>query len=148
MGVIMNLGELVNKKGAEVTTVKAKNTVETAVVTMNDNHIGALMVLDDKGGVAGIISERDLLMVCHKCGDVKYVSEIMTPKDKLKSLGPHNSIQDAMKIFTEFKIRHLPILEDGKLIGIVSIGDTVKAMLDVMEQENKYLNEYIMGQNI
>ena len=144
----MNLGELVNKKGAEVKTVKAKNTVETALVTMNENHIGALMVLDDEGEVAGIISERDFLMVCHKCGDVKYVREIMTPKAKLKTLGSKNSIQEAMKIFTESRIRHLPIIDDGKLVGIISIGDTVKALLDAMEQENKYLNEYIMGQNI
>lgn len=144
----MNLGELVKKKGADVITVKAKNTVETALVTMNEKHIGALMVLDDDGEIAGIISERDLLMVCHKCGEVKYVHEAMTPKDKLKTLGPKNSIQEAMKVLTTNKIRHLPILEDGKLIGIVSIGDTVKSMLDAIEQENKYLNDYIMGQNI
>ncbi len=144
----MNLGDLIKKKGVDVVTVKAKNTVETALVTMNEHHIGALMVLDDSGAVAGIISERDFLMVCHKCGDVKYVHEVMTPKEKLISLTSKASIQEAMKIFTEKKIRHLPIIENDKLVGIISIGDTVKAMLDALEQENKYLNEYIMGQDI
>ena len=144
----MNLGELVKKKGSDVITVKAKSTVETALVSMNENHIGALMVLDEDGGVAGIISERDFLNVCHKCGEVKYVHEVMTPKEKLKTLGPNASIQEAMQVFTKNKIRHLPIIENDKLLGIISIGDSVKAMLDAIEQENKYLNEYIMGQNI
>ena len=72
----------------------------------------------------------------------------MTPKDKLITLSSKASIQEAMKIFTNSKIRHLPIIDDGKLTGIISIGDTVKAMLDAVEQENKYLNEYIMGQDI
>lgn len=144
----MNIGELVNKKGADVITVEADSSLETALVTMNDNHIGALMVLDDAGGIAGIISERDFLMVCHKCGHMIYVHEIMTPKEKLKTISPKNSIQEAMKIFTESRIRHLPVIEDGKLVGMVSIGDTVKALLDAMKQENKYLNEYIMGQNV
>ena len=115
---------------------------------MNEKHIGALMVLDENGEVAGIVSERDFLMVCHKCGDIKYVHEVMTPKDKLFSLSSKDTLQQAMKIFTEKRIRHLPILDDGKLSGIISIGDTVKAMLDAVEQENKYLNEYIMGQDI
>lgn len=144
----MNLGELVKKKGADVITVKAKNTVETASVTMNEKHIGALIALDDDGKVAGIISERDLLNVCHKCGEVQYVKEIMTPISKMKIAGPKDSLQDAMKIFTENKIRHLPVMEDDNLLGILSIGDSVKAMLDAIETENKYLNEYIMGQNI
>ncbi len=144
----MNLGELIKKKGTEVVTVKSKNTIETALHTMNEKHIGALMVVDDSGEIEGIISERDFLMVCHKCGDVKYVKEIMTPKDKLITLTPKDSLQKAMKIFTEKKIRHLPVTDNGKLSGIISIGDTVKAMLDALEQENKYLNEYIMGQDI
>jgi CBS domain-containing protein len=144
----MNLGELVKKKGSEVISVKVGNTVETALVTMNEKHIGAVIALGEDGKVAGIVSERDLLNICHKCGEVKYVRDIMTPADKLKTLGPKASIREAMKIFTESKIRHLPIMEKDELIGILSIGDSVKALLDTTEQENKYLNEYIMGQNI
>ena len=144
----MNLGELLKKKGVSVETVKANNTVDLALTTMNEKHIGALVVLDDNGDVAGIVSERDFLMVCHKCGDVQYVNEVMTPADKLITLTPKSSIQNAMKVFTDNRIRHLPIMEDGKLMGLVSIGDTVKAMLDAVEQENKYLTEYITGQNM
>ncbi|HAK47432.1 MAG TPA: histidine kinase [Spirochaeta sp.] len=144
----MNLGELVKKKGAEVFSVKAKNTVATALVAMNEKHIGAMLVLDEEGKLAGIITERDLLMVCHKCGEVKYVHELMTAKDKLFCLNPKDSIQDAMKLMTSKKVRHLPILEGDALVGIVSIGDIVKELLEEVEQENKYLNEYITGQNI
>jgi CBS domain-containing protein len=144
----MNLGELAKVKGGPVETIDVNSKFDDAIAKMNDKHIGALMVVDDKGEVAGIISERDLLLVCSKCGDSRPVSALMTPKEKLISLGSKASIQDAMKIFTEKKIRHLPIIDDGKLVGIVSIGDAVKAMLEAIEQDNKYLNEYIMGQDV
>lgn len=144
----MNLGELVKKKGSSVETISVNSKFDEALTKMNDKHIGALIVVDEKGGVAGIISERDLLMVCSKCGDNRPVSALMTPKEKLITLGLKASIQDAMKIFTEKKIRHLPIMNEGKLEGMISIGDAVKAMLDAIEQDNKYLNEYIMGQNV
>ncbi|MDC7228639.1 MAG: CBS domain-containing protein [Spirochaetales bacterium] len=144
----MNLGDLLKKKGADVVTVKAKNTVETALVIMNEKHIGAVIALEEDGKMAGILSERDLLNVCHKCGEVKYVHEIMTPRAKVKTLSPKASLQEAMKVFTDARIRHLPIMDGEKLVGIISIGDAVKAMLDAVEQENKYLNEYITGQNI
>ena len=144
----MNLGELLKKKGNVVETVRPDDKVGEALVKLNDKHIGALMVVDDNDQVAGIISERDLLMICADCAQNQKVSEFMTPKEKLQSLGLKDSLQNAMKIFTEKRIRHLPIMEGGKLAGIVSIGDAVKALLDAVELENKYLKEYIMGQDI
>ncbi len=144
----MNLGNLIEKKGADIYTVKTNDTIETALATLNEKQIGALIVLDAQGEIAGIVGERDFLMICHKCGEKKYVHEIMTPKDKLVTLNSKDSIQTAMKTFTEKKMRHLPVVEHGKLVGLVSIGDSVKELLDAMEEENKYLTEYIMGQNI
>jgi len=144
----MNLGELLKKKGATVETIKTDEKIGEALLKLNEKHIGALMVVDGKDEIAGILSERDLLMICADCAQNQKVSEFMTPKDKLLSLGVKDSLQKAMKIFTEKRIRHLPIIEEGKLMGIISIGDAVKALLDAVELENKYLKEYIMGQDI
>ncbi|MBI9107042.1 MAG: CBS domain-containing protein [Spirochaetales bacterium] len=144
----MNLGELLKKKGTAVETISADDKIGDALLKLNEKHIGALMVVDANGRVEGIISERDLLMICSDCAKDQKVSEFMTGKDKLLSLGLKDSLQKAMQIFTEKRIRHLPILEGEKLVGIISIGDAVKALLDAVELENKYLKEYIMGQDI
>ena len=144
----MNIGELIKKKGGVVETVKVDTDLDSALEKMNSKHIGALMVLGQEGNVAGIVSERDFMHVCNKCGEAKQVSELMTVFEKLVILNPKESLQDAMKKFTDNRVRHLPVMDDEKLVGIVSIGDAVKELLDQVEQENKYLNEYIMGQNI
>lgn len=144
----MNIGELIKKKGAEVQTVKVDTDLDSALEILNSKHIGALMVLDQAGEIAGIVSERDFMNVCNKCGQAHEVSELMTPVEKLVTLSTKDSLQDSMKKFTDNRVRHLPVIEDKKLLGIVSIGDAVKELLEAVEQENKYLNEYIMGQNI
>lgn len=144
----MNIGELIKKKGVEVETVTVDTDLDSALDKMNNKHIGALMVFDQSGEIAGIVSERDFLNVCNKCGQAKNVSDLMTSADKLVTLSTKESLQDAMKKFTNNRVRHLPVIEDNKLLGIVSIGDAVKELLEAVEQENKYLNEYILGQNI
>lgn len=144
----MKIGELVAKKGASVETVKTGDNLKTAITKMNDKHVGSLMVLDDAGKIAGIVSERDFMQVCAQCGEGIFVNELMTPVSKLVTINPKDSLQDAMKKFTEKRIRHLPVIDNGNLVGILSIGDAVKSLLDAVAQENKYLNEYIMGQNI
>ena len=146
----MRIDELLEKKGLSVKTIKASESLKTAIRVMNENHIGALITVEDNGDVAGILSERDLLLICSQCAPDKnrIVKDHMTPKNKLFTLKMEDNLQTAMKIFTEKKIRHLPVLDKGKLTGIISIGDVVKELLDVVEEENKYLKEYVMGQNI
>ena len=146
----MQIDELLEKKGLSVKTIKASETIKTAIKVMNENHIGALITVDDNGAVAGILSERDLLLICSDCAPDKnrIIKDHMTPKNKLFTLKMKDNLQTAMKIFTEKKIRHIPVLDNGKLTGIVSIGDVVKELLDVVEEENKHLKEYVMGQNI
>jgi CBS domain-containing protein len=139
----MNVGEIVKKKGHEVITISIEASFDQARKLMNDKHIGALMVLDKNSAVAGIVTERDLLSKMEE----KEVKKMMTPMANLATLKPAEPLQKAMKIFTEKKIRHLPVMEDGKLLGMLSIGDAVKNLLDAVELENKYLKEYIMGQD-
>ena len=139
----MNVGEIVKKKGHEVITISIDASFDQARKLMNDKHIGALMVLDKNSTVAGIVTERDLLSKMEE----KEVKKMMTPVAQLTTLKPGEPLQKAMKIFTEKKIRHLPVMEEGKLLGMLSIGDAVKNLLDAVELENKYLKEYIMGQD-
>lgn len=141
----MRIDELLEKKGLSVETINANENLVASMKIMNEKHIGALIAVDDNGDIAGILSERDLLMVCSNCTPDRTVKDQMTPKSKLITLKKEDTLRIAMKIFTEKKIRHLPVLEGEKLIGIISIGDVVKELLDVVEEENKYLKEYVMG---
>ena len=139
----MNVGEIVKKKGHEVITISIDGSFQQARELMNEKHIGALMVLDGSKEVAGIVTERDLLSKMEE----QSVKKMMTPLAHLTTLKPGDPLQTAMNIFTEKKIRHLPVMEDGKLLGMLSIGDAIKNLLDAVELENKYLKEYIMGQD-
>ena len=141
----MRIDELLEKKGMTVETINENEKLKAAITKMNEKHIGALIAVEDSGDIAGIISERDLLMVCTNCTPDKSVKDQMTPGNKLVTLKMEDTLRTAMKIFTEKKIRHLPVLNSEKLAGIISIGDVVKELLDVVEEENKYLKEYVMG---
>ncbi len=141
----MRIDELLEKKGITVETINKNEKLTAAIKKMNEKHIGALIAVEDSGDIAGIISERDLLMVCTNCTPDKSVKDQMTPGNKLVTLKMEDTLRTAMKIFTEKKIRHLPVLNSEKLAGIISIGDVVKELLDVVEEENKYLKEYVMG---
>ncbi|MCF6334792.1 MAG: CBS domain-containing protein [Spirochaetales bacterium] len=144
----MKIYELLEKKGLTVETINIDETLVSAIKKMNALHIGALIVLNNNKDIAGILSERDLLKICNECAPDKTVKEQMTPKSRLITLSLEDTLRVAMKIFTEKKIRHLPVLKGEELAGIISIGDVVKELLEVVEEENKYLKEYVMGQNI
>ncbi|MDA3939213.1 MAG: CBS domain-containing protein [Spirochaetia bacterium] len=141
----MNIDELLEKKGLSVETINVNEMLAEATKVMNKKHIGALVTVEDNGEVSGIISERDLLMVCNDCDHNRTVKDQMTPKTKLITLKMNDTLRIAMKIFTEKKIRHLPVLDGEKLAGIISIGDVVKELLEVVEEENRHLKEYVLG---
>ena len=141
----MHIDELLEKKGLSVETINVNKTLIEAIKVMNEKHIGALITVEDSGAIAGILSERDLLMVCSDCASDQTVKDQMTPKNKLVTLKREDTLRMAMTIFTDKKIRHLPVLEGEKLAGIISIGDVVKELLEVVEEENKYLKEYVLG---
>ena len=144
----MKLGRLSQKKGVDVATIKGTDTFTSALKIMNDRKIGSLMVMDDAGKVEGILTERDLISHIEKYENDAPVSEIMTPRSTLVTAKPDDVLEYAMTIFTEKRVRHLPVMDGEKLIGIVSIGDTVKELLDAAEEENRHLKDYILGQEI
>ena len=143
----MNVGKFLKQKGQEVITITTDKTFDEARVLMNEKRIGALMVVNENQSIAGIVTERDLLSKWDQVKRTGKVEKLMTPRAVLTTLSPEASLQEAMKIFTEKRIRHLPVMDGDLLLGMISIGDAVKALLDAMEMENKYLKDYIMGQD-
>jgi CBS domain-containing protein len=112
---------------------------------MAEHHIGALPVLEG-GRLAGIVSERDyarkVVLLGRHSAEIP-VRTIMTAP--VVTVGPQQSVNDCMQLMTDKRIRHLPVLEDGKLIGVISIGDCVKAVIDEQKHEIEDLRRYIAG---
>lgn len=140
----MQVDNILQSKGMAVYTVTTHAPIGEAVKLLNEHRIGAVVVVDDKGAVAGILSERDI--VRHLLDDpsglmTQPVSNIMTTK--VITCARAATVSDLMEQMTRFRIRHIPIVEDDKLVGIVSIGDVVKRKIEEAEQEALALREYI-----
>jgi CBS domain-containing protein len=140
----MQVENILQSKGRGVQTVNATAPLNAAVEVLNSNRIGALVVVDDRGDVAGILSERDI--VRHLGDDpakvlAAPVSTIMTTR--VITCTRQSTVSDLMETMTRHRIRHIPIVEDGDLVGIVSIGDVVKRKIEEAEQEASALREYI-----
>jgi len=142
----MTIREILAIKGAHVYMIDPDRTVLDAVALLVQHGIGALLVRDASGAVAGIISERDVLRVCRdrsaELGRIR-VGDVMTKE--LVVCVPDDETDYAMGIVTKNRVRHLPVMEGDRVAGMVSIGDLVKARLDAAEYENRYLREYIQG---
>ena len=142
----MKVRELLKGKGAEVATVRPDSTISTAANLLKLKGIGALVVSDDGYHVEGILSERDLVRALvdhgHDLMDLR-VSELMTRTVKVCHFD--SDVNEVMGEMTRSRIRHLPVVEDGALAGIVSIGDVVKNRLDELETETSVLRDYIVG---
>jgi CBS domain-containing protein len=136
---------IVGDKGAEVWSVLPGDTVYHALEVMADKNVGSMLVLDD-GDLVGILSERDYarkVILDDKASKETLVAEIMTTD--LITVEPSCTVTDAMELMTEQRVRHLPVLEDGELVGLISIGDVVKAvMADQLEMIDQ-LEHYITG---
>lgn len=131
-------------KGDLLVTTTENTTLLEAIRLLCKFEIGAVLVIDKKSEIVGIISERDLLRESSERSDLlatTKVGEIMT-KDIIIGT-PNDELDYIMGIMTNNRIRHLPIVENKKVIGMVSIGDIVKAQLEKTEYENHYLKEYI-----
>lgn len=139
----MQVENILQAKGRAVATVAAHDTIAQAVETLNTRKIGAVVVIEN-GKVAGILSERDV--VRHLGTDwgalaSRPVSDLMTRN--VISASRFATIGDVMERMTDNRIRHMPIVENGDLVGIVSIGDVVKARIEQVEREAEEMRAYI-----
>jgi CBS domain-containing protein len=122
-------------KGNEVLSVGADASLLAALEIMADRNVGAVIVLDAQGGVVGIFTERDFvrkIIIKGRTMETTKVKEIMT--SPVLYVGSGTTLADCMNLMTEKRVRHLPVIEGGKPVGIVSIGDVVKAILRQQEQ--------------
>lgn len=142
----MKLRDVLAAKGSQVYTVQPGQTLQEALGLLTRYRIGALMVVDDDGRAAGILSERDVLRECHARAD--RLGEILVrdamSADLIIAL-PDDALDYVMGVMTRNRIRHLPVMDGGRVVGLVSIGDVVKACLEETQYENRYLREYIQS---
>lgn len=142
----MKLKDIIEKKSGNVVSIGSRNTVYEAAKLLRQHKIGALLVLGDDRKLAGIITERDILRECAENVDKltkKLVCDAMS-KDLIIGL-LDDTVKYSMGIMTKNKMRHLPVMEKERIVGIVSLGDLVKSQLEDIEFENRHLKEYIHG---
>ncbi len=136
---------IITDKGSTIITVKPNDTVYHALEVMADANVGAVLVLEEDR-LVGIMSERDYsrkVILVDKASKDTAVAEIMTTE--LVTVEPACTVTEAMSLMTEQRVRHLPVLEDEELVGLISIGDVVKAVIaDQLEMINQ-LENYITG---
>ncbi|HOW53563.1 MAG TPA: CBS domain-containing protein [Syntrophorhabdaceae bacterium] len=143
--------EILKNKKKEVWSITPKDTVFNALKIMGEKEVGALMVIDEKSKVHGIISERDYarkVILKGKTSRETKVSEIMTPTDKMFTVKPDTSVEDCMVLITAKRIRHIPVFEDEKFIGVISIGDVVKSIISEKDMLIEHLSNYIAGKYV
>ena len=141
----MTIREILQSKGHEVVTTTADRTVVQAMQLLVDHGIGAVVVVEG-ADILGILSERDILRLGAKGPELlatTLVGDAMTA-DPIVGV-PGDRVEYVMEIMTRNRIRHLPIVEDDRLGGIVSIGDVVNALRKDVEAENRHLTQYVQG---
>jgi CBS domain-containing protein len=139
----MLISEILQRKGSAVVTTGSGATVAELVGLLGEHNIGALVVVED-GRVVGIVSERDVVRRLAEVGAAvleQSVADLMSTE--LVSSGPDDPVDDIAAQMTERRIRHLPVLSDGELIGIVTIGDVVAARINDLERTRGQLESYI-----
>jgi len=141
----MRVADILHGKGATVQTVSQDATVRDVLALLAEHNIGALVVTADGQAVAGIVSERDIVRCLHQSADAmdEPVSSIMTPD--VATSEPTASVDELMRLMTDRRIRHVPVVSAGRLAGIVSIGDVVKSRIRELEFEREQLSTYISG---
>jgi len=137
---------ILQTKGGAVHTIAASASLADVVTALNAHNIGALVVTDQTDAVVGIISERDVIRRLGKSivGTMAlHVGDCMT--QRVTTCGRQTPVADVMERMTRLRIRHMPVVEDGALVGIISIGDVVKRKIEEVENEADALKEYIAG---
>ena len=140
----MTIHSILTRKGSTVCTIEPTASIADAAKSLADHGIGALVVMGDEGQTVGIISERDIVRAVSAMGGAALktrAAEVMTRKVMICSR--NDKLVDLMRRMTEGKFRHFPVVEEGRLVGIVSIGDVVKSRLEELQQESNAMSEYI-----
>lgn len=142
----MQVQKIIHTKGGGVVTTMPQATIAEAASLLKEHRIGAIVVTDVTGAVVGILSERDIVRAMPQHGAsllAMPVSSLMTAKVMTCTMNSH--VEDIMRDMTAGRFRHIPVVEGGRLVGIVSIGDMVKFRLEQLESETEQLQSYIQS---
>ena len=142
----MLIRQILAVKGSQVVVTRSDATVLEVARLLKEKRIGAVLVTDSRAQLCGIISERDLArgLAEHGAGLLETKVEQLMTKDVV-TCSPEDGVQQLMHKMTAGRFRHLPVIEDGALVGIISIGDVVKHRLEELEHETHMLHDYIAG---
>ena len=140
------ISQILKNKGSDVVSVAPGDSVLSAARVLTERRIGAALVRDAAGALLGIVSERDIVrgMAEQGQGTTQLPVEKLMTRD-LVTVTPHTSVGEAMGLMTRRRVRHLPVLENGRLLGLVSIGDLVKARIDEAEHEAAEVKAYVVS---
>lgn len=140
----MRISEILRNKGGDVTTIAPEREVRQLLALLAEQNIGAAVVSGDGSTIEGIVSERDVVRRLNERGAdllAEPVSAIMTTP--VRTCAPTDAVDSLRETMTKHRIRHLPVVRDGRLVGIVSIGDVVKSAIAELETEREQLVDYI-----
>jgi CBS domain-containing protein len=140
--------DILDAKDQTICSIHPRATVFDALKLMSKMEIGAVMVLDETGAVRGILSERDYarkIPLQGRLSRATAVEEIMTPTERMHTVTPTNTLEDCMVLMTAKQIRHLPVFEGSRFVGLISIGDVVKAIISEKQILIDLLHDYISG---
>ncbi|MBO3745307.1 CBS domain-containing protein [Streptosporangiaceae bacterium NEAU-GS5] len=140
----MLISTILQSKGTSVATVRPDASVSELLAVLADLNIGAVVVSDDGIGISGIVSERDVVRKLRERGASILddpVSSIMTAE--VRTAAPDSNVEELRRTMTNHRIRHVPVVRDGRLVGIVSIGDVVKSAIEELETEKEALVGYL-----
>jgi CBS domain-containing protein len=142
---MQTVGQLLKVKGTEVFSVTPQDSVLHAIEVMATRHVGALLVMS-QGSLLGIISERDYarkVILKNRSSHDTPVNDIMT--SPAESVTPEHTVHQCMQLMTEGRFRHLPVVKNGRVVGMLSIGDLVKAVIQEQSEHIEQLERYIAG---
>jgi CBS domain-containing protein len=144
----MTVNQILSTKGKEVHSIVSTITVYDALKVMGEKNIGAVLIIEDNV-LKGVFSERDYarkIVLKDKSSKKTYVSEIM--EKEVFTVKPSDNLDYCMELMTARRIRHLPVLENDTITGVVSIGDVVKAIIEIQKNTIQHLDSYISGSNM
>lgn len=144
----MTVNQILSEKGADVYSIISTISVYDALKVLGEKNVGAVLVIEE-GVLKGILSERDYarkIVLKNKASKDTVVSEIM--ETNLITVGPTDSLDYCMELMSSKRIRHLPVVEVGRVLGVISIGDVVKSIIEVQKETIQHLDSYINGSNL
>lgn len=144
----MKVSDVISSKGSSaIYTVQPLATIEELCDRLAEHNIGALVVSENGETMIGVVSERDVVRKLRDVANPRKhtVADIMTPRAKVHTCSPDDTFDALLELMTEHRVRHVPVIENDKVVAVISIGDAVKTRTEQLEFERDQLNRYVAG---